>query len=105
MKPRQLEAGVREIILDASRWRTDVDLIEAVIKGLEGPDWHGRNYNALYDSIVGGSINSIEPPYEFVFTHFGTVNAEVGDAIRYFREQIMEWRARDRAEINLRVEV
>ena len=48
---------MREIILDASRWRTDVDLIEAVIKGLEGPDWHGRNYNALYDSIVGGSIN------------------------------------------------
>ena len=30
---------------------------------LEAPDWHGRNLDALSDSLVTGSINEIEPPF------------------------------------------
>ena len=30
------------------------------------PEWHGRNFDALNDSIAGGSINKIEVPYRIV---------------------------------------
>ena len=55
-----------EIVLDGRGWRTEADFIEAVIAGVDGPSWHGRNYNALRDSFVTGSINGIEPPYDFI---------------------------------------
>jgi hypothetical protein len=33
---------------------------------LESPTWHGRNFNALNDSIVTGQINGVEVPYRIV---------------------------------------
>lgn len=54
---------MREIVIDVSRWRSGADFMDDVLAGLEAPAWHGRNWNALRDSIVTGSINSVEPPY------------------------------------------
>jgi hypothetical protein len=77
--------------------------MDAVIKGLEGPSWHGRNYNALHDSMVTGSINGIEPPYEIIISGAASVSPEVDDAIRYFIERVTEWRARQGVEIAARI--
>ena len=82
-----------EIVLDGQDWRTEADLIEAVIAGVDGPSWHGRNYNALRDSFVAGSINGIEPPYDFIIRAPSVVTPEVADAIRYFVARISDWRA------------
>lgn len=82
-----------EIVLDGQDWRTEADLIEAVIAGVDGPSWHGRNYNALRDSFVAGSINGIEPPYDFIIKAPSVATPEVADAIRYFMARISDWRA------------
>jgi hypothetical protein len=82
-----------EIILDGRDWRTEADLIEAVIAGVGGPEWHGRNYNALRDSFVGGSINGVEPPYDFIIQPPPAPTSEVADAIRYFMGCISDWRS------------
>ncbi len=36
---------------------------EAVLPQLRSPDWHGRNLDALSDSLFSGQINNLEPPY------------------------------------------
>ena len=82
-----------EIILDGRDWRTEADFIESVIAGVDGPSWHGRNYNALRDSFVGGSINGIEPPYDFIIQPPFAPTSEVAEAIRYFMERISDWRS------------
>jgi hypothetical protein len=92
-----------EIPLDGRGWRDEMDLIEAVIHGVQGPDWHGRNYNALRDSLVVGSINGIEPPYDFVITMPANPNLDVADAISYFVARITAWRA-EGANLSVRLE-
>jgi hypothetical protein len=90
-------------MLDARPWRTENDFIEAIVSALGGPTWHGRNYNALYDSMVVGSMNEIEPLYEIIIKGARTANAEVAVAIQYFLLRVEEWRTRDRAKIAAKV--
>ncbi len=95
--------ALMEIALDGRGWETELDLIEAVIEGVDGPFWHGRNYNALYDSLVVGSINGIDPPYDFVIKPPAHPTPEVAEGISYFLSRIAEWRA-EGAEVSARVE-
>lgn len=55
---------MRVIKLDALKWKSTDDFYDAILGALEAPRWHGRNVDALVDSIWGGSINGIEPPYK-----------------------------------------
>jgi hypothetical protein len=50
--------------LDASSWKTVSDFYDALLLAVGAPAWHGRNINALIDSMVFGGINAVEPPYE-----------------------------------------
>ena len=49
------------IRLDSSGWRTPADFYSALLPQLGAPSWHGRNLDALFDSLSGG-INRVEPP-------------------------------------------
>ena len=51
-----------EIYLNASGWRQPVEFYDALLPKLKSPDWHGKNLNAIIDSVVYGEINEIEPP-------------------------------------------
>jgi RNAse (barnase) inhibitor barstar len=55
--------------LDTRRWETIDDFYDALLKAIGAPDWHGRNGNALADSMVCGGINSLEPPYVVRILH------------------------------------
>lgn len=54
---------MRVIRLDAKHWSTCADFYEAILTALEAPEGHGRNLNALYDSMIGGMMNGVEPPF------------------------------------------
>ena len=51
------------ISLDASEWRSPDDFYSAILPELGAPAWHGRNLDALDDSLGGGGINTLEPPF------------------------------------------
>lgn len=59
---------MKVICLDASGWRTADDFYAALLPELGAPDWHGRNLDALYDSLSGG-INELEPPFAVELKH------------------------------------
>ena len=54
---------MKVIELDGSRWASRDDLFDDLLAALGAPDWHGRNGDALIDSIGTGDINAVEPPY------------------------------------------
>jgi hypothetical protein len=57
---------VKEILLNGVGWQAPDDFYDAFLAHVEAPSWHGRNFNGLRDSIIGGQINGIEVPYRIV---------------------------------------
>ncbi len=52
-----------EIVLDGTDWKTATDFYSALLAAVQAPDWHGRNLDALWDSITNGGINGRNLPY------------------------------------------
>jgi RNAse (barnase) inhibitor barstar len=69
---RSHELIAKELALDASGWSLRSawfwleDFYSAFFHAVGSPEWHGRNFDALNDSIASGGINEIEVPYEIV---------------------------------------
>jgi RNAse (barnase) inhibitor barstar len=53
------------------------DVYDAFFRAVGAPKWHGRNFNALNDSIAAGSINAVKVPYRLVIKDY---DRTVGDA-------------------------
>ena len=65
-RPLPRELDVPKLTLHAKDWKTPNDVFDSLFAVLKSPVWHGRNFNALNDSIVTGDINSVEVPYQLV---------------------------------------
>ena len=50
---------MRRIELDAKSWMKILDFYQDLLKALGAPEWHGRNLNALIDSMIWGGINEL----------------------------------------------
>jgi RNAse (barnase) inhibitor barstar len=57
---------MRLIELDATRWTRPKQFYRALLSALGAPVWHGHNLDALNDSIFGGHINQVEPPFRII---------------------------------------
>jgi RNAse (barnase) inhibitor barstar len=64
---------MKEIILDAKTWERPDDLYDAFFKAVGSPSWHGRNFDALNDSIAAGQINTVEVPYRLVIRNYDQI--------------------------------
>jgi RNAse (barnase) inhibitor barstar len=65
-RPLPPDIDVPELHLDAANWTNEDDVYDSLFAVLEAPAWHGRNFNALNDSIVTGDVNSVEVPYRLI---------------------------------------
>ena len=52
-----------EILINWEGINTEDEFYSDFLPKVEAPNWHGRNLDALADSLIAGSINGIEPPY------------------------------------------
>lgn len=57
------KVAIRQIVLDANVWRSREDVYEAFLPALGAPDWHGRNLDALWDSLTSDDINEVKAPF------------------------------------------
>jgi RNAse (barnase) inhibitor barstar len=78
-------------------------LFLAFFQVVGAPSWHGRNFNALRDSIGGGQINNIEIPYRLVFRNYGKVHPAVREQAAHFIDVIREL-AGEGIPVEIRVE-
>jgi len=83
-------AGMRELNLNGSSWKNSDDFYDAFFKAIGAPEWHGRNFNALNDSIAHGNINEIEVPYRIVIQNIFSPNADLRRLLRDFADFIRE---------------
>jgi RNAse (barnase) inhibitor barstar len=76
---------MRRIVLDCSGWQTGDDFYDAFFAAVRAPSWHGRNFDALNDSICTGSINEIETPYLIVIKNIDKAASEAREIVREFK--------------------
>ena len=55
-----------EILIDWSLIKSEDQFYDVLLPQVGAPEWHGHNLDALADSLITGSINSIEPPYKLM---------------------------------------
>lgn len=65
------------IALCADAWRTPDDFYRALLPKLGAPDWHGDNLDALQDSLSGGGINRLAPPFQVRIAGTGALSDEM----------------------------
>ena len=68
---------MRRIVIDAAGWQSSSDFYDALLPALGAPQWHGRNLDALLDSLTAGEINAVEPPFIVEIQGIGTLNDEL----------------------------
>ncbi len=81
---------MKELLLDASNWKTENDVYDSFFRAVGAPEWHGRNFDALRDSIASGQINAVEVPYRVVVRNAGAIGAEAKTILEGFAELIRE---------------
>ncbi len=64
------------IRLDMAGWKSPDDFYHAVLPALGAPDWHGRNLDALYDSL-SSDINRVSPPLRIELTGMELLRSEM----------------------------
>jgi RNAse (barnase) inhibitor barstar len=94
---------MRELNLNSRGWKSKDDVYDAFFKAVGAPEWHGRNFDALNDSIATGSINEIEVPYQIVIQNYLPINDEVRGFVNAFAELIHEIAARG-CPVEIRIE-
>jgi RNAse (barnase) inhibitor barstar len=81
------------IELKAQDWRTWEDFYGALLVALGAPNEHGRNLNALIDSIVWGGMNAVEPPYKIIILGVEDLSKDIRDEIHALKEGLTRARA------------
>jgi RNAse (barnase) inhibitor barstar len=81
---------MKELVMDAASWKTVDDLFSSFMEVVGAPSWHGKNLDALCDSIRRGGINKIEVPYQLVFKNYTKVHPAVKAKADSFAQVIRE---------------
>jgi RNAse (barnase) inhibitor barstar len=81
---------MRELILNGAEWRTRDDVHDSFFRAVGAPDWHGRNFDALRDSIAAGSINAVEVPYRLVIKNYDKIAPSARQMANDFVDLIRE---------------
>jgi RNAse (barnase) inhibitor barstar len=81
---------MRELILNGAEWKTWDDVYDSFFRAVGAPDWHGRNFDALRDSIATGSINGVEVPYRLVIRNYDKIALSTKQMADDFRDLIRD---------------
>jgi RNAse (barnase) inhibitor barstar len=90
------------VVIDWAQIDSPDAFYQMVLPQIRSPGWHGRNLDALSDSLFSGQINGLEPPY--IVEMLGVHN--IPDHLAAFAKSIVVvWfeAARERAGIEIRI--
>jgi len=81
---------MRGLNLDGTNWKTRDDSYDSFFHAVGSPIWHGRNFNALRDSIAGGQVNRVELPYTIHILGFEKMPPVVREIVKDFCDLVDE---------------
>jgi RNAse (barnase) inhibitor barstar len=75
---------MKEITLDATTWSDRDDFYDALLPALGAPEWHGRNLDALSDTLGEDGINEVKPPFHIRIISVASVSLELLSYLKGF---------------------
>src|SRR5580693_4282422 len=96
---------MRAIELDAADWTSASDFYEALFAAIGAPSWHGRNVNALVDSMIYGGINATTAPYTIRVKGCANLPADARTEVELAQHALAEARQDYRASRGHDIEV
>lgn len=94
---------MRELLLDGANWFKPDDFYDSFFAAVGAPSWHGRNLDALNDSISTGGINAIEVPYRIVIFNAHLIGPDVRAIASRFETLVQ--RLQEERECPVQIEV
>jgi hypothetical protein len=85
---------IHTIELDARGWKTPDDFRLALKSAIGAPTWHGDIVGAFLDSIFGGGMNTLKPPYTIRVVNTADLAPELKELIHDFSAAIGDTRIR-----------
>jgi RNAse (barnase) inhibitor barstar len=96
------------IELDATKWKTVDDFYDALLASIGAPEWHGRNLNALLDSMIWGGINALKPPYTIKIWGLANLPKDVRNEVEMAKQDLahgrMDYRSRRGGDVEVTME-
>ena len=80
------------IELDGATWAEVGDFYAAYFAAVGAPDWHGRNLDALWDSLTGGDINERNPPLQIRILRTAQMSKEAREIVGRFEKLVQQAR-------------
>ena len=93
---------MKRISIDISGCETVDDFYGILLSSLEAPDWHGRNLDALWDSITD-DINNIMPPYCIDLSVGTNLSTSVAALLPRVKALFEEAREQDHIKVEFKV--
>jgi len=84
---------MKSIVLDARSWRTEDDFYDAILAALGAPDRHGRNLDALWDTIAGDDTNEVKAPYTIEILQTESLSPMLRTLLRRFVALVQDARS------------
>ena len=81
---------MRELVIDAKDWIEPDDVYDLFFRAVGAPPWHGRNFNALRESITQSGINAVQAPYMIRVKNYSSLGDGARVAARDFIDLIRE---------------
>ena len=94
---------MKEVLMNGRNWKDKEDVYNSFFRAVGAPSWHGRNFNALHDSIGTGKINRIEVPYCLVIQNYDLIQEGARKMTADFIALIRELKTRG-CDVDVRVE-
>jgi RNAse (barnase) inhibitor barstar len=91
------------IQLDAAKMKSQNDFFDRFFEAVDAPDWHGRNFDALADSIGSGAINKVEVPYRLAVRNLDAADSVIKGLIGDFAD-LIENLQRNGCPVEMRIE-
>ena len=94
---------MKELVLNGAEWSTRDDIYDSFFRAVGAPNWHGRNFDALRDSIATGSINAVKVPYRLVIQNYEKIAPSAKQMADDFVDLIREL-ATEGCQVEIRAE-
>jgi RNAse (barnase) inhibitor barstar len=92
---------MKEITLDASAWQNRDDFYDALLPALGAPGWHGRNLDALNDSIRGDDTSAVRLPFRITIANSASAPVGLQQYLFKFADLLTDLRADRGCEVYL----
>ena len=95
---------MKVLVIDVAAAAEKLDLIELLLTVMGAPQWHGRNLDALDESVAYGGNDTVEPPYSVKFINAGNLSPDLKHELERIKEIFTDARNHEGRQVSCQIE-